>query len=113
MRREEPGRSKDLVFFSTHGSGSRLTDTEIQEGRILLLQQKIYRDQVEIDEINFALDVIKDDEYYPIIEMRYFKEMKDDEIAPHFPCDPRTIRRHKSRLVRKIAIKLYGAEAVV
>lgn len=112
LRQESPGRSKDLVFFSAHGGGSRLSDEEIQEARIFVIQKKIERDQEEIDEIDFALEAVKGDEYYPIIDMKYFKDMDDDEIAPEFPCDPRTVRRHKSRLVRRIAVKLYGAGAV-
>ncbi|WP_371380888.1 hypothetical protein [Sporomusa aerivorans] len=111
LLREKPGRSKDLVFYSTSG-GSRLTDDEIQEGRILIVRKKIERDQTEIDEINYALEVVKEDEYYPLLTKKYFESKKDDEIAEDFSCDARTIRRNKSRLIRKIAIKLYGAEAV-
>lgn len=112
LRRETPGRSKDIVFYSTHGGGTRLSAEEVQEGRIMVLQKKIYRDQSEIEEIDFALEAIKDDEYYQVIEMRYFKGMKDDEIAESISCDPSTVRRNKNRLIRKVAVKLYGAQAV-
>jgi hypothetical protein len=111
LQRESPGRSKDLVFYSIHG-GSRLTDEEIMEGRILLVQKKMERDQAEIDEINYAMEVVKGDEYYPIIDKKYFQGMKDDEIAADLACDPSTVRRNKSRLIRMVAVKLYGAEAV-
>lgn len=112
LRKEEPGRSKDIVFFSSHGGGTRLSAEEVQEARIMVLQKKIYRDQTEIDEIDFALQAVSDDEYYPVIEMKYFAGKTDEEIADVISCDPRTIRRNKSRLVRRIAVKLYGAEAV-
>lgn len=112
LRRESPGRSKDIVFYSTHGGGTRLSAEEVQEGRIMVLQKKIYRDQTEIEEIDFALQAIANDEYYKVIEMRYFKGMKDEEIAESVSCDPSTVRRNKNRLIRKIAVKLYGAQAV-
>jgi hypothetical protein len=105
------GRSKDIVFFSISG-GTRLSVEEIQEGRIMVLQKKIYRDQTEIDEIDFALQAVENDEYYPVVTLKYFEGKSDDEIAAAIPCDPRTIRRNKSRLIHKIAVKLYGAEAV-
>lgn len=111
LLREEPGRSKDLVFYSAAG-GSRLTNEEIQEGRILIVRKKIERDQAEINEINYALEIVKEDEYYPLLTKKYFENKKDDEIAADFDCDERTIRRNKSRLIRRIAIKLYGAEAI-
>jgi DNA repair exonuclease SbcCD ATPase subunit len=112
LRQETPGRSKDIVFFSMHGGGTRLSADEIQEARIMILQKKIYRDQTEIDEIDYALQAVRNDDYYPIIEMKYFKGKNDDEIALEVSCDPSTVRRNKSRLVRKIEIKLYGAEVV-
>ncbi len=113
LRREDPGRSKDIVFFSTHGGGVRLSAEEIQEGRILVIQKKIYRDQTEIDEIEFSLAAVEDDEYYPVIEMKYFKKKTDEEISYQLHCDPSTVRRNKNRLVKRIAVKLYGARAVV
>ena len=56
--------------------------------------------------------LVADDEYYPIIRMKYFEGKTDEEIAPEIPCDPSTVRRNKSRLIRRIAVKLYGAQAV-
>lgn len=109
---EEPGRSKSIAFYSTATTGSRLTADEIQEGRKIALENRIYRDQTEIDEIDFALSAIKGDIYYQIIELKYFKCKTDDEIATELTCDPSTIRRNKSRLVQKISVKLYGARAV-
>ena len=113
LRREDPGRSKDIVFFSIHGGGgNRLSAEEVQEARILLVQRKVYRDQVEIDEISAALKNVENDEYYTLLTMRYFEGKSDDEIAEKIACDPSTVRRNKGRLIRMVAIKLYGAEAV-
>lgn len=112
LRKETPGRSKDIVFFSTHGGGTRLSADEIQEARILILQKKIYRDQTEIDEIDFAIQSVVDDFYYPVIKMKYFEGKSDEEIAEALNCDASTVRRNKNRIVRRIAVKLYGAQAV-
>lgn len=112
LETEKPGRSKSLVFFSTGGSGIRLSEEDVQQGRILHIQNKIRRDEEEIEEINRALEPVSCDPYFSIIELKYFKGKTDEEIAEAIPCDPRTVRRHKNRLVRRIAIKLYGADAV-
>lgn len=112
LKVEKPGKSKSLVFFSTAGNGIRLSEDDIQQARIIGIQNKIRRDEEEIEEINRALEPILNDQYYSIIDLKYFKGKTDDEIAEAIPCDPRTVRRHKNRLVRRIAIKLYGADAV-
>lgn len=106
------GRSKDIVFFSSHGGGTRLSADEIMEARIMIVQKKIFRDQTEIDEIDYALQSIAADEYYSAVEMKYFEEKSDDEIGEAMNCDASTVRRNKSRLIRRLAVKLYGALAV-
>ena len=111
LKRENPGKSKSLVF-GHGGDGVRLSDEEIQQGRIEIIQNKVARDTVEINEIDRALERINTDQYFPIIGMKYFEGKSDDEIAETIPCNPRTVRRHKNRLVKRIAIKLYGADAV-
>lgn len=112
LKREQPGRSKDIVRFGSAGNGTRLTLEEIQEARIIGVQKKIERDQPEIDEIDFALQAISGDKYYDVVTMKYFEGKNDDEIAEVMFCDSSTVRRNKNRLVRKIMVKLYGADAV-
>lgn len=111
IKAEGVGRSsKDIVFYST--GGSRLTDDEIIAGRILAEQRKIYRDQRAIDEISDGLKSIESDTYSAIIKYKYFQRKSDDEIGELVGCDARTVRRNKNRLVKNIAIKLYGADAL-
>lgn len=50
------------MLFSAHSGGTRLSAEEIQEGRILISQKKIYRDQAEIDEIDYALQSVDNDD---------------------------------------------------
>jgi len=104
-------KSKDMVKFSEN-SGIRLTPQEIQQARIESLKRKIKRDQAEIDEINYALNAVKDDEYYMIVEYKYFDGMKDVEIGEKMYCDESTVRRHKNKLLQRIMVRLYGADVI-
>lgn len=104
-------KSKDITSFGGD-CGIRLTPEEKQAGKILAVEIKLQRDQKEVDEITAALDLIKNDEYYPAIEMRYFKKMADEIIALQINCVERTVRRNRNRLVRQMALSLYGAEAL-
>lgn len=105
-----PGRSKDVIRFIR--SGRRLSPEEILEALIQDTEASIAADEVEIETINKALENIKDDPYYPVVTGRYFDGLSDEEIAKQIPCDERTVRRHRGRLVRVLAVWLYGADAV-
>ena len=90
----------------------RISPDEMAEYQIKQLKAQIAADKFETDKIEEALQKIEDDTYAPIIEYKYFDEMSDNEISEKMCCDPSTIRRHKVRLVKKIAIMLYGVDAL-
>lgn len=103
-------KSKDITSFSV--DGIRLTPEERQEGKILAVELKLQRDQKEIDEIDAALQSIKDDCYEQTITGRYLKNLSDTDIAKTSNCDERTVRRNRSRLIRQLSIYFWGAEAL-
>ncbi len=105
-----PEKSKDIIRFSR--SGRRLSPAEILEAIITDIKASIAADEHEIETIKKALKNIEGDPYYLAVKGRYFEGLSDEEIAKQIPCDERTVRRHRSRLVRIVAVWLYGAEAV-
>ena len=66
----------------------------------------------EIDRIERALNQIKDDPGNKVIEMKYFKEMANEEMAEEMSYSVRTIIRHKNRLINKLKIILFGVDAL-
>jgi DNA-directed RNA polymerase specialized sigma24 family protein len=100
-------KSKDIVRMQM--SGVRLSPEEILHGRILNLERKKQIDVTEIQEIQRALDVIKNDKYYMIIELKYFEKYNDTQIAQEMHCDESTVKRRKNKLVREMMLSLYGA----
>ena len=102
-------KSKDI---SACAGGIRLTPEEIQEGKIIGVKIKLERDRKEIEEIEQALSDIINDACFQVISLRYFEGLNDNFIASQVPCDERTVRRNRSRIMKKIALKLYGAEAL-
>lgn len=103
------GRSKSIVYMPT---GCRLGSEDLLEAKIQDLQYKIQSSEREIKKIDKALEAIKDDEWYRVIELKYFQCKNDQEIAEVMICDPSTVRRNKKRLINKIAVRLYGADAL-
>lgn len=104
-------KSKDITSFSGD-YGIRLTPEEKQAGKILAVEIKLQRDKKEVDEINAALKAIEGDEYYSVVAMKYFQKASDEKIAGQIPCAERTVRYNRSRLIKQMALRLYGAEAL-
>ncbi len=102
--------SADIVRFQK--SGVRLSDEDLLEGLIQDIKARIAVNEYEIKSIDDSLDPLTNDQYFRIISGKYFEQLSDDELAEELNCDPSTIRRNRNRLVKRVAIRLFGAEAV-
>lgn len=105
------GKSKDITSYSECG-GIRLTPEEKQEAKIIAVEIKKARDEAEVKEIKTALSEVADDAYYKIIEHRYFGNMTDEDIAVALNCERTTVWRNRARLVKKISVIFFGADAI-
>lgn len=103
-------RSHDIVRFQR--SGRTLTTQEIVDSIIQDLKAKIAADQYEIDTVENALESVSCDPYYLAVKGRYILGVCDEEIAEEIGIDERAVRRYRGRLVKKIAIRLYGVNAI-
>lgn len=57
--------------------------------------------------IDKCLETLQCDPYYKILEMRYFEERTQEDIAVEFNCTQPNIAYHKQRLVKELSIKLF------
>lgn len=105
-----PTRSKSIVRFSR--TGVRLSPDEILEALVQDLTATIAADEYEAETIAGALRTIEDDPYYAAVAGKFLEGQTDDDIAADIPCDPSTVRRNRGRLIRKLAVWLYGAQAL-
>ena len=92
--------------------GSRLDPDEVRAAVIMDLRVQIASDTHEIQRIEKALEQTREDEYAEIIRYKYFEQKTDEEIAELMDCTDRTVRTHKSRLVGRLAVFLYGSGAL-
>ena len=104
-------KSRDIVKPSRGGGGSFDPD-EREERYIEQRKASMERTKREIQRIERALETIQDDEYYDIIPLKYWDLLPPAEIAERLNCDERTYRRHKNRLVNKLKVVLFGADAL-
>lgn len=114
IRREDMGKSKSIVEFYGHAKEWEKPDLEdLRAAKIRIMEMKIDRDAQEVKEIETALDSVRADPYYPIIEMKFFQQMSRDEIAEKLPCGQSTVSRQLGRLLDVMNVTLYGADALV
>ena len=57
--------------------------------------------------VDNALMNIKNDKYYEVIVLRYFKEWTIDEIADEMDVDRKTVGRNRTRLVKELQFNLF------
>lgn len=62
--------------------------------------------------IENALNDIKEDAYYKVIEMYYFKNNTREEIAEKYKCSEATISRNKTRLMKILSAKLFSDDII-
>ncbi len=105
-----PGKSKSIVRFSA--SGVRADPEEMLEAVRRTMEAHLAADQEEIDTVTTALSCVQDDFYFPAVYDGLVLHKSDIELAEQLYCDESTIRRNRSRLIRIIAVRLYGVEAI-
>ena len=110
IQRQGSYRSQSIKRYTR--PGMRLSPDEIVGGLVQGLSDQIAADQHEVDIITAALSTIERDAYYPTITGRFFHGCNDVDIADELGCDPTTVRKNRGRLVRKLAVRLYGAQAL-
>jgi len=105
-------RSKDIVCQT--GSSSYGPHDPLSQAERYIAERKasMERTRREIQRIDRALETIQDDEYYDIIPLKYWDQIPPAEIAERLNCDERTYRRHKNRLINKLKVVLFGADAL-
>lgn len=114
-QQKEFGKSKSIVSFNS-GQIAKLDKEELNEQiraeKIRECERHIARDEAEIRDIEQGLLIIQDDPYYKALVMSYFEGKKQKEIAEAIPCVETTIWRNIGRLIDKLAIFWYGADAL-
>jgi len=109
-------KSADMCRFQR--GGLRLSQEEIVDTLKQDLIAKIAADEYEIETIQKALAIVKDDPYYKTLSRKYFDQMSDKEIAEEIAKDrnekfeENKVWRNRSRLVQRVSVRLYGVDAL-
>lgn len=99
-------QSKSITKYGA-SSGEFKSEVEKLEDKIQSIESTIHDTEEHIQTLDEALDKLKDDKFFKIIEMKYFDGMTHEEIGFEFEVDATTIGRNKTRLIKELAILLF------
>ncbi|MDD6308154.1 MAG: sigma factor-like helix-turn-helix DNA-binding protein [Clostridia bacterium] len=66
------------------------------------------RERLAANQIDNAVNALRDDPYFSILQLKYAEGMPEEEIAYQIHCDPSTVRRNKNRLLKRLAVIFFG-----
>lgn len=110
LNKEVFGNAPAVHIINTGGQKMEIEELRCHEA--IRIRKKIFRDEKMIKEIDRALDSVRQDKYFVIIEMFYFRKMKMEEIAEELKCDIKTTYTNRARLFNIIMLKFYGGDII-
>ena len=82
-------------------------DEESVENTVRTVQRSVQDIVQVINKIDNAMYALRNDPYYPILEMRYFNGRTQEDIALELKCSQQNVSKNKSRLVKELAMRLF------
>lgn len=107
-----PKKSASISTYSSQSFFDNRSEDEKNIEKIEEIEKSITITKNCIKSIDAALESLKNDPYYKIIEMKYFENKSREEIAEYFGVDTSTITRNKNRLINKLQIRFFSDEVI-
>lgn len=109
-----PQRSTSIVEYSPRGSvpGDTVLPEETVEKAIQNVQASVEGTVQAVALIDKCMAALKDDPYYPILEMRYIEGRTQEDIADILNCSQVTVSKNKSRLIKELSIRLFPNQVI-
>ncbi len=82
------------------------------EEQILAIENSIVITKNFIKIADKALEKLKDERYFNILDMKYFQNMSHEQIANELNVDVTTVYRHKNKLIGKLQVILFSDEII-
>lgn len=106
----------ELVVEELHSRNMlRVSSTNVFQKTEKILY--IYDDIKEVDEpfvrtLNNALEKLRGDPDFDIIELKYFEKRTHEEIAEVLDIDRKTVTNRKNRIIKRLSFILFPSEAI-
>ena len=112
LKKEGISIQKRETGVNVQSSKEYLSELEKVENRIEKLKEEIVRIENVVNMVERALDTIRNDKYYKIIEMKYFDDMTFEYIAENLDISERTAKRHKNYMIRQLQLIIFSDDVL-
>ena len=112
LKKEGISIQKRETGVNVQSSKIYLSELEKVENRIEKLQEEIARIENVVNMVERALDTIRNDKYYNIIEMKYFEDLTFENIAEKLDISVITAKRYKNKMIRQLQLVIFSDDVI-
>ena len=110
-------KENGMQEISKNFVGTRIPDNEKDKADLLdeliaKLQQDVLYIEKHLKFIDFALDEIRDDTYFTLIELKYFQGKSMEFIAEYYDVSVKTIYNQRDRLIHILRKYLFAEDVL-
>lgn len=112
LKKEGISIQKKKTEVNVQASKIYLSELEKVENRIEKLKEEIVRIENVVNMVERALDTIRNNKYYDIIEMKYFDELTFEHISEKLDISVITAKRYKNKMIRQLQLIIFSDDVI-
>lgn len=112
LKKEGISIQKKKTEVNVQASKVYLSELEKVENKIEKLQEEIARIKNVVNMVERALDTIRNNKYYDIIEMKYFDELTFEHISEKLNISVITAKRYKNKMIRQLQLVIFSDDVI-
>ena len=112
LKKEGISIQKKKTEVNVQASKIYLSELEKVEIRIEKLKEEIVRIENVVNMVERALDTIRNNKYYDIIEMKYFDELTFEHISEKLDISVITAKRYKNKMIRQLQLVIFSDDVI-
>ena len=112
LKKEGISIQKRETGVNVQSSKVYLSELEKVENRIEKLKEEIVRIENVVNMVERALDTIRNNKYYDIIEMKYFDDLTFEHISEKLNISVITAKRYKNKMIRQLQLVIFSDDVI-
>ena len=112
LKKEGISIQKKETGVNVQASKVYLSELEKVENKIEKLEEEIARIENVVNMVERALDTIRNNKYYDIIEMKYFDELTFEHISEKLNISVITAKRYKNKMIRQLQLVIFSDDVI-
>ena len=112
LKKEGISIQKKETGVNVQASKVYLSELEKVENKIEKLEEEIARIENVVNMVERALDTIRNNKYYDIIEKKYFDELTFEHISEKLKISVITAKRYKNKIIRQLQLVIFSDDVI-